>query len=390
MDTISNEVRFFRSEHVDAPILSGTPGALVALLDACLVNGYGPATINSLTVEGEIASALISSGNNYDVGDVIRVAGAAPAALNSDWRVQEKAGNTIRWSVAGLGVPDGTATGTISAKRAPAGWQKVFADGDRAAYRSLSHAEHNGLYLYVDDSGTTAAKVRGYESMTDIDNGVGPFPLPVAPQLPDGFYWAKAQDTNGVRRWALAADGKRIVYCPAYHASYTLRATGLHFGKLINAAPDDVWATSLNGMYDQRTAIEAYPGYNGNVIINASNYGNISQCVQVLARSLAGIGSPLSNRILPNGNSGDSGVYPVTSVSLPYWGIDPLIKEYPSNYGRGGFGCMRYLATSPNFTEITGFQLIGVPGNGAMLIEAGGNTARHSWLLDLGTNGRWD
>lgn len=49
---MSTAVKFFHSEMPSAPVLSGTAGSLLAILDACLVNGWGLMTATSVVVSG--------------------------------------------------------------------------------------------------------------------------------------------------------------------------------------------------------------------------------------------------------------------------------------------------------------------------------------------------
>lgn len=168
-----------------APALSGTAGALIGVLDACLVNGFGSVTLNSLAVSNNVATGTVSAGhglamirgaNNASpgVGPVIRIAGATPAALNGDWRLAS-APNGTTFTFSTEGIANQIATGTITAKRAPLGFSKAFSGTNKAAYRAASVASTR-LYFRVDDTTTTYATVKGYESMSDADTGAGAFP----------------------------------------------------------------------------------------------------------------------------------------------------------------------------------------------------------------------
>ena len=122
-------VRVYSSADVGAPVLNMSSGSLVAVLDACLVNGYG-----------------------------------------------SKPGS---------------------------GWAKSFADSTlRAAYKQ--GVGGNGHYFYLDDSAGASARCRGYEAMTDINTGTGPFPTAV--QVSGGDYLHKHDGAAGTRPWFLVAD----------------------------------------------------------------------------------------------------------------------------------------------------------------------------------------
>ena len=197
-------VKFFHSAMPNAPVLSGTAGSLIAVLDACLADGFGLKTVDSIVVAGGVATATFSTGHSFEPDTIMLVAGATPSGLNGEKRVLTTSTNTVTFSAAGI--PDLTATGTITAKLAPAGWAKVFSATNLAAYRSLD-AESTRMFLRVDDSGTTNARVVGYENMTDVNTGVGAFPTSV--QVAGGGWWPKANTAGAAARsWTLVADSK--------------------------------------------------------------------------------------------------------------------------------------------------------------------------------------
>ncbi len=80
---MSTAVKYYDSTMSGAPSLSGTAGALVGVLDACLVDGFGSVTVDSLTVASNVATATISGGHQFamigNTGPVITIAGANPS-----------------------------------------------------------------------------------------------------------------------------------------------------------------------------------------------------------------------------------------------------------------------------------------------------------------------
>jgi hypothetical protein len=203
---VSTDVKYFRFDQTGAPALSGTAGALISLLDACLVNGFNLITLDSLAVSSEVATATYSAGHGYEVHDVILIDGATPSGLNGEWRITAVTSTTFTFAAVGIG--DGSATGTITAKVASAGWTKAFTGTNKGAYKS-SAVDATGCLLRVDDTGVTAgadtAVVVGYETMTDIDTGTGDFP-PVAALT---RYWVKSSTDSATERpWFLIADDR--------------------------------------------------------------------------------------------------------------------------------------------------------------------------------------
>lgn len=197
-------VKYFHSSMPGAPVLSGTAGSLIAVLDACLVDGFGLKTADSVVVSGGIATATFSTGHSFEPDVIALVSGATPSGLNGEKRVLTTSTNTITFDA--TGIADGTATGTIAVKLAPAGWAKAFSGTNLAAYRS-SDVTGTRMFLRVDDTGTTNARVVGYESMSDVNTGVRAFPL--AAQLSGGGYWPKASAAGATARsWTVIADGR--------------------------------------------------------------------------------------------------------------------------------------------------------------------------------------
>lgn len=168
-------VRYYDSTMAGAPALSGTVGALIGVLDACLVNGFGTVTLNSLVVAGNVATGTVNAGHGFAmiggaVGPVIAIAGATPAGLNGTWCIASVPGSTT-FTFSTAGIADQAATGTITAKRPPLGFSKAFSGTNKAAYRADDVASSR-LYLRVADDGTgaaTYARVRGFETMSDVD-----------------------------------------------------------------------------------------------------------------------------------------------------------------------------------------------------------------------------
>jgi len=204
-----NSVKYFDSTMSGAPSLSGTAGALIGVLDACLVDGFGSVTVDSLVVASNVVTATVSAGHQFamvgNTGPVIRIAGATPSGLNGDWRVTVTSSTAFTFATSGIS--DQTATGTISAKRAPAGFSKAFSGTDKAVYRS-DDITGTRLFCRIDDAYTTYSRIRGYEAMSDVDTGTGLFPTDA--QISGGGYVFKANGTN--RAWTLFSDGRAVYF----------------------------------------------------------------------------------------------------------------------------------------------------------------------------------
>lgn len=158
-------VKFGLSTDASAPSLSGTAGALIALLDAILINGYGSYT---------------------------------PTA----------------------------------------GWSKAFSGTNLAVYRSTATGA-TGFYLRVDDTTTTYATVRAYESMSDVNTGTN--------QIGVDLYWRKSSTADATARpYAFAMDERAFNLAAAWAASVSY-ASIVTFGDFPSDVAGDGYALVFTG-----------------------------------------------------------------------------------------------------------------------------------------------
>ena len=245
----------FDSSQVGAPVLSGSAGALRAVIKACLVDGFGAGPVATLTVSGGIATATYAGAHPFKVGYVAQFAGATPAGLNGDKVILSATGTSVTF--AAPGVPDGAATGTITSKAAPAGWQELFAGAlTNVIALKPSVVEATGCVLRVDDTGAINARVRAYEAMSDISTGVGMTPL--ESQLAGGLWWPKSATANATARaWILVADarGFYLAVAPAGGDRYTL----LFAGDIASLKSGDAYGYLLTGNQGDQTNASSVP-----------------------------------------------------------------------------------------------------------------------------------
>ena len=199
------------------PVLTGQVGSLIALLDALLINGFGSVTLSSLVVAGGVATATAAA-HGFPVNSVLLLAGATPSGLNGEKRAATTTSGTFTFDA--TGIADGTATGTITAKMAPAGWAKVFSGTNKAAYQALAGNRH---FLRVVNDATIAANkaiARGFESMSDVDTGTNAFPTTVQ-QADATCLWKTSTTADATARpWRFYADDRMLYLCVKYNASY--------------------------------------------------------------------------------------------------------------------------------------------------------------------------
>lgn len=197
----------FRSSDSGAPVLSGQVGALVALLDACLVNGY-TGSVTSITRSGGTATVTTPTPHNFITGQNVTISGANETDYNGTFAVTVTSGVTFTYTVPGS--PATPATGTILYSRGNAGWTKPFTGTNKAAFKQGSGS--NGFYIRVQDDapgagGAREARVVGYETMVNVDTGTDLFPTAV--QFTNGMFVRKSSSADATaRNWILFADAR--------------------------------------------------------------------------------------------------------------------------------------------------------------------------------------
>ncbi|MDS4020675.1 MAG: hypothetical protein RKR03_09255 [Candidatus Competibacter sp.] len=283
-------VVYLDSTMTGAPELSGTAGALVGVLDACLVDGCGSVTLDSLVVAGNVATGTVGTGHHFamladGVGPVVVVSGATPSGLNGRWRLASVP-NATTFTFATSGISNQTASGTIAAKRAPAGWEKAFSATDKAAYRAVEEAGAR-LYCRVEDTAgvsATVALVRGYEAMTGIDAGTGPFPTDA--QNGGTLYARKSTVASGTARpWAFVGDEAAFYLWIGMGGGPIGEVT--YFGDLMSLVEGETFGCGLHAAFNSASA------ENSHNFFNVFNNGTTSDSGFYLARGANQVGAAI-------------------------------------------------------------------------------------------------
>lgn len=313
---MGTKTKSYNSAQYAAPALSGTAGALITILDAVLVNGFGQLTATSLSVTSSVATVVFPNPHSFDVGSVALISGSTPAELNGEKRVLSKTLYNITFDA--TGTADTTATGTITGKVAGAGWSKIYSTTNIAAYKIIS-VLGTGCILRVDDTGTTTARVRGYESMTDINTGTGLFPT-VAQYAAPGLWWSKSNVASAaVRPWRIVADDRGVYFFPK-NADTASEYQGNYFGDIISLRTNDPYSCVLRANVTDKSASVA-------AISDSLEYmdQNNSLASTYIARNANSLGSAIA---LSHNNS-----FSVGSISNGATGSGGL--PYPSYVDNG-------------------------------------------------------
>ncbi|MGD7493757.1 hypothetical protein ACQCQQ_26630, partial [Ralstonia pseudosolanacearum] len=107
-------IKYFQSNQTGAPQLSGQRGTLIAVLNACLGNGFNLRTLTAITREGTAATGTADAGHGFREDDIVLIAGANEAAYNGEHRIRNVTTNTFQFEVAADAAA--RATGILTAK----------------------------------------------------------------------------------------------------------------------------------------------------------------------------------------------------------------------------------------------------------------------------------
>ena len=268
-------VKWISSTFRGAPQVDGSVGGggYLAALYAFLVTGFGTAQALSVIVSNGVGTAVFPASTVFETYSVLLIEGAtSPASLNGEARVLSQAGSTITFET---DAPDGTATGTITFKYAPAGWERVFSETNKAVFRSLD-PQSSKFCIRVDDTGGVSVRVRGYESMSSIDVGTGPFPTDA--QINGGGWFNKSLNANATKvSYYICADSRIFLSAISAgvpsSASYT-PAPVRGFGDLVTLNPGgDAFAVVLSCTSVEATSSNSYYSYGTFNLTNNSPNG---------------------------------------------------------------------------------------------------------------------
>lgn len=383
---VDTSVKFFSSLMPNAPALSGAAGAGIAMLDACLKDGFDTKTA-TITVAGGIATVTWSGVHSAVPASVIHVAGVTGAltALNGEQKVVAKPNATS--CTFATAAADGVAAGAITIKMAPLGWAKPFSGTNLAVYQSL-HVLSPKHLLRVDDTSTTVMRVVGYEAMTDINTGVGPFPT--NSQVVAGGLWPKRQSASATGvAWFIVGDERMFYFVVSPYAagptSFAFNSTVRGFGDPITYKPSgDAYATLLNAS-TQTSVASAQDG----------DFGNANAANMYSPRSYTGMGTAINQFTSAfTGGTGTSGVsatlgaFPNSIDGALYMAKKFIVISGSDGSPRGEMPGLRHVPQSVAVNQFAPGDLW--PGAGAdagksMLVVRCTNTSLSSNVTDAST-----
>ena len=342
---VDTSVKFFNENLPDAPVLNGVAGSLIGLLTACLVTGFGLRAAVSLVVSGGVATLTLANEakNANRLRTVVLVEGVTGAltALNGEQKITFASPTELKFATAAA---DGTATGTITVKTAPAGWEKTFPGTNTAAFKSLDPTSL-GSCLWVNDVGTLNANVRLYEAMTGVDAGTGA--APTVAESSTGGFWTKSTAANtNANRWDLFADSRSGYYCPVPASGGNTNFVGqasYFFGEVLAYKSGDAFAAAVFGAGSAPGTLVNY----GAVLFGGQ--GSASSMSRFL-RSYTGLGSAVSAYAAP-----------MSGTLIQYSGADSRQGTFPAP-ADGGLRLSKMYCTEAAVSGTTAILRGEIPG----------------------------
>lgn len=346
-------VKWAHSGMRGAPVISGVAGSLIGALRTFLITGFAPTAAVSATALDGIATIMLPSAQSFEEHAVVLLAGATTAGFNGEERVLTTASDRITVATS---APNGPISGAITVRYAPVGgWEEVFSKTNVSVFRSAD-ATGSRFYLRVDDTGTTFARVVGYEAMSDVDTGSGAFPS--AAQSSGGGYWHKSGIANTTPiRWKMFADALFLSLAIAAEsrqgASFTA-APLRGFGNPIALSPSrDVWSALICVSSSS----------------NTQNNGFLDSCVA----SIAGNGIHCARQISGFGGSVVCNPRAYTSNATETSGLSSILGGAPSvvdgEVKHSKLFLVESAANSPPRADIPGVRFIPQTGVGALLAD---------------------
>lgn len=327
---VNTDVKHFHSGMSGAPVLNGVAGSALDVIAACIETGFDVKAATSLSVSGGIATLSFAGSHSAAVETVILVTGVsgALAALNGEQRITALGVGQVKFATAAA---DGTAAGSITFKMAPAGWLKAFSGPNISGYQSAD-VQSTKMFVRIDDTGTTSFRLRGYESMSDVNTGAGMFPLDS--QISGGGWCNKSanENTNPVK-WKMVADSRGMfINIVGYSGSNPNCESGrtIYIGDFTSSRPGgDPYAFLLG----------CGTGYNYNGITGTCDQD--SQPYHFAPRAYHGLGSSVGHSSIPETGAN------YTS------GMDSFFGPFPSKID-GSLRLSRRFITEGNSSEPRG------------------------------------
>jgi len=220
-------------------------GQLTNLLKKVLITGFGLLAVDSLTYDsgtGEV-TGTISAGHSYLKDSIILIEGADQTEYNGEQRVTWTSATQFRYVPAV--VPAQTAaTGTLSAKVAPIGWEVLFEDETgEVMILGSTDPDASNIKMRIDNTafsgwhdGTTQKRLAAVAMVEEVVS------LTEYTEVYE-YYWPATQN-YGSKHWELIGDSRIFYYFTRYGLKN--RLSGYVFGDINSVRPGDQYGCVMN------------------------------------------------------------------------------------------------------------------------------------------------
>lgn len=230
-------VKILSYDQTNSPSLTGEANKLDAILNACLVTGFNPRSITSISVANNIATATTSTSHGYQQFDTIVISGANEIVFNDEFTIATVPSTTT--FTFPLVTNTSSATGTITCKIAPLGWTQDFTNGSGKSVYHSTDIIGTGLYLRIDDTPAKTALVNMYETMSTVDIGTG---------KSQDTWWAKSTAAStATHQWFIVGNSKGFYLMTEANLSYPFGCFLYFFGDIVSFRANDPWRCALGG-----------------------------------------------------------------------------------------------------------------------------------------------
>jgi hypothetical protein len=268
-----------------APTNTHAAASTLEIIRACLTTGFNPRSVVSASVASGVMTINYAAPHGYEDRVWLRLDGAAGGSIVQ--RVTTAAGASSL-TIPAPGFADGAVAGALSTRVAPADWEEVFTDTGIGVFRSkvIGPGSTRFFYRVADTVSGSSARVRGFESMSDANTGLGPYPAI------DGTQGAQIlrATSSAISHWAAVADGRTMYLAMGRTTPETWCA---HFGDEAPFSASDLFCASVGA------------GFSGQL-------SQVTVSATIRPRPANGIGTAQGARKnAPFGDSGASGrAYP--------------------------------------------------------------------------------
>lgn len=292
-------VKIIKSTQTNAPQITGLANSLNPVLYAALCTGFNSVTLTSLTVSSNIATGTTASPHGFGVNDTVQISGANQSVFNNDFEI-DSVPTTTSFTFP-LITNTATATGTITCKISPLGWNRPDSSGNLSIYQSADVLSSKCFFKIDDSAGVTAA-LTAYEYMSSVNSGSG--------ASPTVYINKSSAASSATRAWIIIGNSKCFYLFIERNASYPNYEISF-IGDINSLIPNDPWRFAIG-------ACSVNSSYNG--VGNASvgmNTSNATVTGNYLMRAAHGFGGSVSFGIQ-------------TAVPMTRMGYVGLSTAYPS------------------------------------------------------------